>query len=219
MIKNLIFDFDGVIVDSEIIVARSLSTYLAKRNIKFEEKDFFKFAGNKTIEIISHLSKEFQIIDKEEFYNDIMMLAKDLYSNQLRSIKGVEKFLENTSHNRLIGSNNIKSRIIDGLKKINLSQYFCNDNIFSFDIVGQPKPDPAIYLKAIEVSEININETIIIEDSVIGVQAGVAAGIKVIGLTAGGHWDHARSDKELYDAGAYEVVSNYNDMLLLIDKL
>ena len=58
-----------------------------------------------------------------------------------------------------------------------------------------------------------------IEDSAIGTQAGVAAGIKVIGLTAGGHWYEERSIKELYDAGAYEVVSNYKDMISLVNKL
>ena len=59
MIKNIIFDFDGVLVDSEILVARSLSRYLADRNIKFEEKQFSKFAGKKTIKIISELSSLF----------------------------------------------------------------------------------------------------------------------------------------------------------------
>ena len=66
---------------------------------------------------------------------------------------------------------------------------------------------------------INLNETVIIEDSSIGIQAGVAAGIKVIGITAGSHWYKGRSNKELYASGAYEVVNNYDDMLLLISKL
>ena len=61
--------------------------------------------------------------------------------------------------------------------------------------------------------------TIIIEDSVFGIQAGVAVGIKVIGLTAGKHWHEDRSDQELFDAGAFDVVKNYKDMLLLINKL
>ena len=53
----------------------------------------------------------------------------------------------------------------------------------------------------------------------IGIHAGVAAGIKVIGLTAGGHWYKNRSNQELYDAGAYKVVNNYSDMLLLVNKI
>ena len=56
MIKNIIFDFDGVLVDSEVLVARSLSIYLAERNIEFEEKEFSKLAGKKTTQIITTYS-------------------------------------------------------------------------------------------------------------------------------------------------------------------
>tara|TARA_Y100000590_G_scaffold370254_1_gene431974 strand:- start:647 stop:1306 length:660 start_codon:yes stop_codon:yes gene_type:complete len=219
MIKNVIFDFDGVIVDSEILIAKSLSNYLLNLNIKFGEREFFKLAGNKTIQIVSKLSDRFGIEDKDKFYNDIMILSKDLYQNKLETVSGIKNFLKNTNHKRLIGSNNTKPRILEGLKKIELNDYFNSNHIFSFDVVQRPKPDPAIYLSAINNTGININETVIIEDSSIGVQAGVAAGIKVIGLTAGSHWYEGRSTKELYDAGAYEVVKNYNDMLLLINKL
>ncbi len=219
MIKNIIFDFDGVLVDSEIIVAKSLSRYLKKRNIVFEEKEFAKFVGNKTIDVVGKLSNIFNIKDKDIFFEDIMLLTKDLYSNELQSINGVEYFLKNIQQNKYIGSNNIKERIIQGLKKVNLNSFFKFNSIFSFDLVGVPKPNPDIYLKAIEDSKINKNETIIIEDSSIGVISGVSAGIKVIGLTAGGHWYNDRSKQELYDAGAYEVVNSYKDMLLLINKL
>jgi len=219
MINNIIFDFDGVLADSEVLVAQSLSKYLADRNIQFKENEFSKFAGKKTYEIISELSKLFKIEDEQLFLNDVFSLADNLYVNNLQAVSGVINFLKNTNHNRLIGSNNIKKRIVAGLQKIGLDNYFFNNSIFSYDLVGIPKPEPDIYLKAIEISGINKIETVIIEDSVIGIQAGVAAGIKVIGLTAGGHWYEGRSNQELYDAGAYEVVKNFEDMLLLLNKL
>ena len=97
--------------------------------------------------------------------------------------------------------------------------YFSENSISSFDLVGKPKPEPYIYQRSIDIGHLKKEETIIIEDSVFGIQAGVAVGIKVIGLTAGSHWNKNRSDQELFDAGAYEVVNNYEDMLLLINKL
>jgi len=219
MIKNIIFDFDGVLVDSEILVAKSLSRYLANKNIHFEEEEFSKFAGKKTIQIVSELSSFFNIKDEKLFLSDIMLIAERLYSYELKTVFGVSNFLKNTSHNRFIGSNNIKNRIIQGLKKVKLNSYFSANSIFSFDVVGIPKPKPDIFLKAIEEARIKTSETIIIEDSAIGIQAGVAAGIKVIGLTAGGHWYKNRSNQELYDAGAYKVVNNYSDMLVLVNKI
>ena len=219
MIKNIIFDFDGVLVDSEILVAKAMKKYLDGRKIKFEEKEFSKFAGKKTFQVISELSLLFNISDKQSFYNDIMSYANVLYSNELKVVFGVNHFLKNTNHNRFIGSNSDKERIVRGLKKVGIDNYFNEDSISSFDTVGKPKPEPDIYQKLIEIATLDKKETIIIEDSAIGIQAGVATGVKVIGLTAGKHWHKDRSDQELLNAGAYVVVKNYKDMLLLINKL
>ena len=219
MVKNIIFDFDGVLVDSEILVAKSFCRYLTKRNIDFDEKKFSKYAGKKTIQVVSELSELFNIADKKSFFNDIISLANGIYSNELQAVFGALHFLKNTNHNRFIGSNSPKERIVRGLKKAGIDNYFNEEVIISFDLVEKPKPEPDVYQKIMDVANLEKVETIIIEDSVTGIQAGVAAGIKVIGLTAGGHWYEGRSDKELFDSGAYDVVKNYEDMLLLINRL
>ena len=219
MVKNIIFDFDGVLVDSEILVAKSFCRYLTKRNIDFDEKKFSKYAGKKTIQVVSELSELFNIADKKSFFNDIISLANGIYSNELQTVFGATHFLENTNHNRFIGSNSPKERIVRGLKKAGIDNYFNEEVIISFDLVEKPKPDPDIYQRIMDIANLEKDETIIIEDSATGIQAGVAAGLKVVGLTAGGHWYEGRSDKELFDSGAYDVVKNYEDMLLLINRL
>ena len=219
MIKNIIFDFDGVLVDSEILVAKAMTKYFADKNIKFEEREYSKFAGKKTIKVISELSLLFNISDKQSFYNDIMSIANVLYFKELKVVFGVNLFLKNTNHNRFIGSNSGKERIIRGLKKVGIDSYFNEDSISSFDLVGKSKPEPDVYQRLIDIAYLDKEETIIIEDSAIGIQAGVGTGVRVIGLTAGKHWHKDRSDQELFDAGAYAVVKNYKDMLLLLNKL
>ena len=219
MIKNIIFDFDGVLVDSEVLVAKSFSRYLYNRNIDFDEKEFSKFAGKKTIQVVSELSSLFNIPNKQSFFNDIMSLANNMYSNELQAVFGATNFLKNTNHNRFIGSNSPKERILRGLKKVGIDNYFNENSISSSDLGGNPKPEPDIYQRLIDIDNLDKEETIIIEDSSFGIQAGVAVGVKVIGLTAGKHWHEDRSDRELFDAGAYDVVNNYEDMLLLINKL
>ena len=96
MIKNIIFDFDGVLVDSEILVAKAMKKYLFEKKITFEEKEYSKFAGKKTIQVISELSSLFNIADKQSFFNDIMSLADTIYSNELQSVYGIVHFLVNT---------------------------------------------------------------------------------------------------------------------------
>ena len=85
-------------------------------------------------------------------------------------------------------------------------------------MVNKPKPYPDIYLKVVNDNNLIKAETIIIEDSSVGIKAGVAANIKVIGLTAGGHWYKERSNKELFEAGASDVVDNFNQIINLIEN-
>ena len=144
MIKNIIFDFDGVLVDSEILVAKAMRKYFANKNIIFKEREYSKFAGKKTIKVISELSLLFNISNKQSFYNDIMSIANVLYFKELEVVFGVNLFLKNTNHNRFIGSNSDKERIIRGLKKVGINSYFNEDSISSFDLVGKSKPEPDI---------------------------------------------------------------------------
>ena len=219
MIQNIIFDFDGVLVDSEIIAGRSFSRYLAKRNITFTEQEFARnYTGNKTVNVISDLSNKFNIEDKETFFNEVMLIANNIYSIELTATAGIKDLLVSIQQNKLIGSNSPKKRIIQGLEKVDLNKYFNKNNIFSFDMVENPKPSPDIYLKAVEAANIHPKDTIIIEDSIVGVHAGVAANIKVIGYTAGGHWV-GRSYKSLIEAGAFTVATNCKELLNIITKL
>ena len=219
MIKNIIFDFDGVLVDSEILVAKAFSKYMQELGIKTNEKEFANLAGKKTVEVIDILSEKYSLKDKQKFFDDIMNIASNIYKKELKTVVGVEEFLKKSKHNLYIGSNSMKNRILDGLKRVGLEKYFNPNHIYSFDLVDNPKPHPDIYLKAVNDNDLIIDETIIIEDSVVGVQAGQDANVKVIGLTAGGHWNKNRDEKELINAGAFVTANDYNTIQEIIESL
>ena len=124
-------------------------------------------------------------------------------------MNGAIKFLDEISLNLYIGSNSTKERIVEGLNRVKLNKFFKPKQVYSFDLVKNPKPHPDVYLKVIEDNKLNKDETIIIEDSVVGVKAGYSANVKVIGLTAGGHWHENRNEKDLLEAGAIAVTNNY----------
>lgn len=219
MIQNIIFDFDGVLVDSEIIVGRAFSRYLADHDIIFSEHEYASlYAGNKTINVVSELSSRFNIKNKEVFFDAIMAITNNIYNNELTTTSGIKELLDTVKHKKLICSNSPKERIIRGLEKVCLDKYFDESNIFSFDMVQKPKPDPDIYLTAVKVTGINPNYTVIIEDSIVGIKAGVAADMKVIGFTIGGHWV-GRSSQSLHDAGSFAVANNCQDLLKIIQSL
>ena len=78
MIKNIIFDFDGVLVDSEILVSRAFAKYMQNSGIDIDEKEFASLAGKKTVQVIDILSKKYSIQDQQKFFTDIMEIASNI---------------------------------------------------------------------------------------------------------------------------------------------
>ena len=99
MIKNIIFDFDGVLVDSEILVAKAFSKYMQGLGIKTNEKEFANLAGKKTVEVIDILSEKYSLKDKQKFFDDIMNIASNIYKKELKTVVGVEEFLKKSKLN------------------------------------------------------------------------------------------------------------------------
>ena len=219
MIKNIIFDFDGIIVDSEVLASKAFSKYFSKFDQSIKEDQFYIYAGKKTVEVIDLLSDEYKIEDKEKFTNEIFDIVSEVYSKDLKLVDGAKDYISKSDRNHFIGSNSNKDRILDGLKLVELDEFFLSDQVYSFDMVKRPKPDPDIYLKVLKDNSLNIEETVIIEDSGVGVKAATAAGVRVFGLTAGKHWHSNRDKNELFDNGALNVFSDYESLGKAIEEL
>ena len=105
------------------------------------------------------------------------------------------------------------------MKIVGLDKTFLSDQVYSFDMVKRPKPDPDIYLRVLNDNSLNTKETVIIEDSGVGVKAATAAGVRVFGLTAGKHWHSNRDKNELFANGAVNVCSDYESLGKAIEEL
>ena len=219
MIKNIIFDFDGVIVDSEVLASKAFAKYFSKFDRSIKEEQFYKYAGKKTVEVIDLLSSKYKIENKETFTNEIFDIVAEVYSRDLKLVDGAKDYISKSNRDHFIGSNSNKDRIMDGLKLVDLDKIFLSDHVYSFDMVERPKPDPDIYLKVLNDNSLNIQETIIIEDSGVGVKAASSAGVRVFGLTAGKHWHSNRDKNELFDNGALNVFSDYISLGNAIEEL
>ena len=219
MIKNIIFDFDGVVVDSEVLASKAFSEYFSKFDKSIKEEQFYKYAGKKTVEVIDLLSSKYKIENKEKFTNEIFDIVSEVYSKDLKLVNGAKDYISKSERNHFIGSNSNKDRILDGLKLVGLDKFFLSDQVYSFDMVKRPKPDPDIYLKVLNDNSLIREESVIIEDSGVGVKAATAAGVRVFGLTAGKHWHSDRDTNELFDNGALNVFSDYESLGKAIEEL
>ena len=194
------------------MASKAFARYFSKLDPSLKEEEFYSYAGMKTLQVIDLLSKKFNISEKDKFTHDIYEIISSIYLKELQLVEGAEKYIKNSKKNHYIGSNSNKDRILEGLKIVSMSNFFPSDKIYSFDMVQNPKPFPDIYLKVIAENKLKINETIVLEDSGVGVKAAKSAGLRVFGLTVGKHWHSNRDKNELYDNGALNVFDSYNDI-------
>tara|TARA_B100001029_G_C15045455_1_gene446768 strand:- start:895 stop:1560 length:666 start_codon:yes stop_codon:yes gene_type:complete len=213
MIKHLIFDFDGVIIDSEILAARAFDKVLKKMDINHYTPQSIaaKYAGNKTIKVAKEISKIHKISDHILLFNNVMRTVSTFFDKELKAVEQIEDFLKKNDLEFYIGSNSGKQRIIKGLKNVNLTKYFKSQNIYTFEMVEKPKPSPDIYLKIVENNNLKKDEVLVLEDSLPGVRSAIDAGLKVLGIVAASHWKNI-SHQSLIDEGTFKIIKSYKDL-------
>ncbi|EUC01254.1 HAD-superfamily hydrolase, subfamily IA, variant 3 [Rhizobium sp. CF080] len=216
----IIFDCDGVLVDSEIIAAQVESRLLTEAGypISIEEMGE-RFAGMTWKNILLAVEKESNIplsaslIDKSETLLDAR-LARDV-----KIIDGVKFALARLTTQRCICSNSSTHRLDMMLEKVGLKPYFA-PHIYSAKDLGpdRVKPKPDIFLHAAEQFKVAPEKCLVIEDSTHGVHGARAAGMRVVGFTGASHTYPSHADR-LTDAGAETVISRMMDLPAVIAAL
>ena len=181
--EGIIFDMDGVILDSEKALMDVWIELAKKYNLKNIEEVYLKCTGanvNKTKEILL----DFYGFDFP--YDKYAKETSDLYFHKYNDYKiplkkGVFELLNYLKENNkkiILCSSTKKDLVFKELGAHNLLKYF--DILITGDMVNKSKPEPDIYLKAIKESNININELFAIEDSYNGVRSATSANLKTI---------------------------------------
>ncbi|MBA5805356.1 MULTISPECIES: HAD family hydrolase [Rhizobium] len=209
----IIFDCDGVLVDSEIIAAEVESGLLTEAGYPISAEEMGeRFAGMTWRNILLQIEREASIpfsaslLDKSEHLLDLR-LAQDV-----QAIPGVEFAVSRLAMKRCICSNSSTKRLDMMLSKVGLKPLFA-PNIFSAKDLGpdRVKPKPDIFLHGASQMGVSPDKVVVVEDSVHGVHAARAAGMRVIGFTGASHSYPAHADK-LTDAGAETAISRMNDL-------
>lgn len=214
----IIFDCDGVIVDSEIIAARMEARLLSDAGFVIDAQDLAeRFAGMTWKDILLAVEKEANIplqaslLDKPEKALDAK-LAKSV-----KGIAGVRRAALSIPLPRCICSNSSPHRIKAMLKRAGTLDLF-EANIFSTAMVDKPKPAPDIFLHAAAEMGVEPARAVVIEDSSHGIEGARAAGMRVIGFTGGSHTYPSHADR-LTEAGAETVVNRMADLPATVEAL
>jgi HAD superfamily hydrolase (TIGR01509 family) len=214
----LIFDFDGVIADSEGLANEVLARYATELGAPMSEQNALeRFAGKRIGDVTASVE---QLVGGPlpGFADELLRRTLKAFETGLREVRGVGAFLhEHRDLPRCIASSSAPKRIEFCLSLLKLGSYF-GDNIFSADQVARGKPYPDIFLLAANRMNADRTTAVVIEDSPGGVQAALAAGMRVIGLLAATHLGHDHREK-LRAAGAEMLAADYNEVSKILAML
>jgi beta-phosphoglucomutase-like phosphatase (HAD superfamily) len=207
----VIFDCDGVLVDSEIIANGVMAECLNEAGIMLNVEQTMAFGvGKSATAVAAAVKTEFGITLPASFFEDMGVRIIAAYPDKLRPMDGILELLAALKLKRCVASNSPIERVRQALTTTGLLPYF-DPHLYSAAMVARSKPAPDLFLHAAEQHGVRPERCLVIEDSLSGVVAGHAAGMRVIGFVGGSHCrpDHADA---MRDAGCVEVFARMEDV-------
>ena len=212
--RAIIFDCDGVLVDSEQWSCRAWLPLLAARGINAELADIEVFIGRSDQAVLDHFSQlSGQTLDATAIIPERERQYFDLAKGRLSSFAGLKTVLSTLSERQIpiaVASSGGPDKIRFSLAETGLSSFF--DIICSATQVRHSKPAPDLFLLAANALGIQPQDCAVIEDSVPGIQGALAAQMGAVGFTS------SHSASILQKAGAHHLFSSYKDLIPLLDS-
>lgn len=182
----MIFDCDGVLVDSEPLAAAVFSRELARLGLILSAEDCYHlFHGQSLDYCFSWLECHFETTLPEGFGRELMLATEQAFSKDLKAVAGIDLVLEQLEDRHIsycVASNSGHGKIANSMKFTGLDRFFsrAKGNCFSVDDVSVGKPAPELFLFAAESMGVPAAFATVVEDSLAGITAAQRAGMRLL---------------------------------------
>jgi HAD superfamily hydrolase (TIGR01509 family) len=221
LIEAIVFDCDGVLVDSEVLALEVELAAAAEVGMNYDLDEYkARFMGMSTNAFFELLAQDCRAQTGRELPEGFYERCYGKYRASLSRLKEVEGALRAISamtHTKAVASSSHADALKEKLKRTHLWDLFA-PHVYSTDLVAHAKPAPDIFLYAADKLGVAPERCLVLEDSVNGVRAAKAAGMRVWGFAGGGHMD-GNSSRRLLDVGVERVVEHWDAAVPLIAQL
>jgi HAD superfamily hydrolase (TIGR01509 family) len=217
--KLIVFDFDGVIADSEVLANGVLADFLTELGVPMTvEESMQRFMGKRAEDLIATVAALNPTMQGAQFAAELTHRTLARFKRELREISGVRDYLAAFPQvKRCIASSSSPDRLAACLDILDLAEAF-GEHVYSASMVPRGKPHPDLFLYAARRLGVAPADAIVIEDSEGGVRAAVAAGMTPIGFLAASHIRDGHGAR-LRDAGAPHVARSYAELATITRRL
>ena len=216
MIKAIIFDMDGLMIDSERVTFECYQEILKGMNLTMDE-EFYKTLLGKPLKGIYQRFYDVYCNDFpiEDVIKDVHALMAKRFETEgvpiKTGLKSLLEYLKENNYKTIVATSSNRDRVDTILSQAQITDYF--DDSICGDEVTKGKPNPEVFLKSCQKLGVNVDEAIVLEDSEAGIQASYDAGIKVICIP-----DMKYPEKQ-YEEKTFKILKDLNDVTEYLKSL
>jgi HAD superfamily hydrolase (TIGR01509 family) len=186
LIKGVLFDMDGVLVDSEWFICEAALRMFREKGLTVERDDFLPFVGAGENRYLGGVAEKYHFdLDVESSKARVYDIYYDLVKGKLQPLPGVFEFIEKCRKKGLklaLATSADKAKMDVNLHEIGMGEYVFDVKLNGLD-VKRKKPFPDIYLAAADKLGLKPEECLVVEDAVNGIESGRKAGARTLALT------------------------------------
>ena len=212
----VVFDCDGVLVDSEPIALRQLTERLRREGVEITvEETRDRFLGRSVATLRAEIARVFGLDLPTAVFDEMRAELVAIFRRELQPVEGAGALLSGLAAPFCVASSSHPERIEAALRATGLWP-LVGGRIFSASMVARGKPAPDLYLLAAKEMGVAPADALAVEDSPAGVEAARRAGMRVVGFTGGGHAGGEAYAARLREAGADVVVDRLSAVAAML---